>query len=508
MSAVAQSVEQFKNAPGGYEIKIVGSVCKDAVENDFGDTSYAIYRKGESKVFQRITLSELKYCEPKGETAEITTVEYGKQNAVFVDDYNFDGLNDLAIFEGNIGGYGAPSYQIYLFSMAGNRFVKDDEFSKLSQFQGRFEINKRSKMLYVDSKDGCCFHQTEGYKVKNNKPFKVYEHTIDGSAPNGGDDPEIKTKKLINGKWQSWDRNSAATISFDKGKTSKTISVRLTENEPVKWIKIGAASGQKLTVTKNSMDADIRVVEFKGDVSYYDSYEDLQDKGQMSAKLMGNGDYFLQLSAEKNLNFNLTITIENQASDTATGASVSTKFLITPTSVGDIKFGMTVGEAGKVLPKEFRLAPAAGDEGIWLVGVYEGEKLLFTIGDYGDFQGSEDKMPPINKDQKIQVMLIFDSRFKTVEGVHVGMPIAEVEKIYGKLKKITNEPHIGQLGEFTKQPVNLEFNLSTKNNKEITVGIYEKIPNCEITDSSDCLILNYVPNSYISGMALMVPMID
>gem|GEM_PF-296558 len=179
-----------------------------------------------------------------------------------------------------------------------------------------------------------------------------------------------------------------------------------------------------------------------------------------------------------------------------------TNFLITPDSIGDIKLGMTIGEAKKVLPKGFRLAPADGYEGTTLIGVYEGKKLLFTIGSYGDDSRGEEKFPPINEKQKIEVMLIRDSRFKTAEGIHVGMSIANAEKKYGKLKEIINEPHSGQWGKFTNQPKNLEFQFMTKSNVEVTVGIYKKIPNCKITDSSDCLELTYAPNSYISEMSL------
>ncbi len=167
-------------------------------------------------------------------------------------------------------------------------------------------------MIYVHSKSGCCFHQTDGYKVVNNKPFKVYEHTIDGTVPNGGDDPKIMTKKLVNEKWLTWERASAAKVSFDKGKTSKTISVKLDKNEPVKWLGFGAAKGQILNLTVDSPGADVRIVDFKGDVSSYESYESLQEGKILPAKLTGNGDYYVEISAEQDITVNLTISIKNE----------------------------------------------------------------------------------------------------------------------------------------------------------------------------------------------------
>ncbi len=184
----------------------------------------------------------------------------------------------------------------------------------------------------------------------------------------------------------------------------------------------------------------------------------------------------------------------------------TTKNLITKDSVGSIKLGMTVGEAKKVLPKGQKLAPAPGDEGTMLVGVYEGDKLLLTIGDYGDFRGSEDEIPPLNEKQKIEIMLIMDSRFKTAEGIGVGMPIAETEKKYGKLKEMFNYPHAGEFGKFESQPEFLSFNFRPKGDKN-EAGIYEAVPDCaEDAYPPSCRVAKkYNPGSYISTMTLSSP---
>lgn len=184
----------------------------------------------------------------------------------------------------------------------------------------------------------------------------------------------------------------------------------------------------------------------------------------------------------------------------------TTKNLITKDSVGDIKLGMTVGEAKKLLPKGQKLAPAPGDEGTTLVGVYEGKKLLLTIGDYGDFRGSADEMPPLNEKQKIEVMLIMDSRFKTAEGINVGTPIAEAEKKYGKLKEMFSYPHMGEFGKFTNQPKFLKFYFKPKGDFP-GAGIYEAVPNCpEDAYPPSCRVAKkYNPNSYISEMSIVSP---
>ena len=43
------------------------------------------------------------------------TLLYDKQSVVNVGDYNFDGMEDVAICDGAHGSYGGPSYRIYLF---------------------------------------------------------------------------------------------------------------------------------------------------------------------------------------------------------------------------------------------------------------------------------------------------------------------------------------------------------------------------------------------------------
>lgn len=184
----------------------------------------------------------------------------------------------------------------------------------------------------------------------------------------------------------------------------------------------------------------------------------------------------------------------------------TTKNLITKDSVGDIKLGMTVGEAKKVLPKGLRLAPAPGDEGTWLVGVYEGKKLLLTIGDYGDYRDSKEGLPPINEKQKIEVMLIKDSRYKTAEGIGVGTTLAEAEKKYGKLKEMFYYPHEGEFGKFENQPESLQFYFRPKG-KFVEAGIYEAVPNCpEDAYPPSCRVAKkYNLNSYISEMSISSP---
>src|SRR6185295_7992938 len=77
-------------------------------------------------------------------------------------------------------------------------------FSRISHgvSLGMFEIDKKKKLLMRFSKSGCCWHRTEGYAVGGGQPKKVYELTEDATK-NGGEMVEIKTRRLLNGKWKT-----------------------------------------------------------------------------------------------------------------------------------------------------------------------------------------------------------------------------------------------------------------------------------------------------------------
>jgi hypothetical protein len=210
------------------------------------------------------------------------------------------------------GGYNGPSYQVYLFSKVKNKFVKNAAFTKLAQgpYLGMFNPDMKKKMFFTWEKSGCCWHQTKGYKVINNKPVKVYELTETYRTDNS--ESLVTTKKLINGKWRSWGRKSATGIYFDKGKTSKTISVKLSNTEPIKWFKFRASKGQIVTVAKDSPDAFVSIVDASAINVQNDEYvyKIIENKEDLVAKLNFDGDYYLELSAEKNLTVRMTVTIE------------------------------------------------------------------------------------------------------------------------------------------------------------------------------------------------------
>lgn len=199
-SGYAQEVFNIKNASKLYDIRLKVANCQEI--SCEGDATFTVFKKGQSKPFQAFSTPTMF---SKEETRRANTkLMYDYQSVVFFEDYNFDGVEDLAIRDGNNGGYGGPSYQIYLFSPKTGKFVHNVAFTDLNQgvYLGAVEVDKKKKVLRGFSKSGCCWHQTEEFAVINNRPKKVYEYTEDASIP---DESKVKltTKRLIGGRWRT-----------------------------------------------------------------------------------------------------------------------------------------------------------------------------------------------------------------------------------------------------------------------------------------------------------------
>jgi len=179
---------------------------------DMGDSgtceplTVRFFRKNAAKPFQTVRLDRTSMWDsvPKANVINL----YDDQSVINFGDYNFDGVKDVAICDGPNGGYGGPSYQVYLYSPRSKRFVHSKAFTKLGQGVnlGMFETDKKKKMHYVYSKSGCCWHQTEGYDVFRGRPRKVYEFTEDALVGDGW--VRITTKKFIKGSWRTWEKKA------------------------------------------------------------------------------------------------------------------------------------------------------------------------------------------------------------------------------------------------------------------------------------------------------------
>jgi hypothetical protein len=201
-SAFAQKTFDLKDASKYFDVRVTVAKCDDMYCE--GKATYAFYKKGETATpYQVIKLADTSIELGEGGQPEVNeTLLYDKQSAVNVGDFNFDGMEDVAICNGNNGPYGMQSYDVYLSSRAAKKFVYNKAFTETLVGLGMFDFDAKTKTLSTFNKDGCCWHTTERYKVVNNRPVKVWEDTEDATIK---DETKVKitTKTLVGGKWKT-----------------------------------------------------------------------------------------------------------------------------------------------------------------------------------------------------------------------------------------------------------------------------------------------------------------
>lgn len=144
----------------------------------------AIYDKNQKNELIKVISDELTYELPNGQSmAKIMELPFVEQNYILIEDYNFDGINDFAIMDGQFGCYHGPSYQVYLATAKG--FIQSPEFSELTR-NCSFDVDQKNKIIRTMTKSGCCWHQYSEFKVKDNKPY-VIKTVTEGMSDSGID---------------------------------------------------------------------------------------------------------------------------------------------------------------------------------------------------------------------------------------------------------------------------------------------------------------------------------
>jgi len=193
---------EVKNASKTYDVLIEIEKCENKICE--GKVTYTLFKKGSTVPFQMFRFDDTSFMLGDNDRPSANTTRlYDEQSAVSFGDYNFDGIEDLALCDGRNGGYGMPSYQIYLFSQGVKKFVNNKWFTELTQGGGlgMFEVDVKRKVIGTFSKSGCCWHMTREFSVINNRPKKVLEISEDATIANEKK-VRITTKKLVNGRWR------------------------------------------------------------------------------------------------------------------------------------------------------------------------------------------------------------------------------------------------------------------------------------------------------------------
>ncbi|MCO8165734.1 hypothetical protein NJC38_26730 [Pseudomonas sp. 21LCFQ010] len=116
--------------------------------------------------------------------ANVHELPYGEQSVLIYDDFNFDGIKDLALMDGQFSCYHGPSYQVFLGTAEG--FRRSEAFTELAQnYCGFFDYNAQTRRVSTMAKSGCCSHWFTTYRIDSGEPVIEVETAIDASGVAG-----------------------------------------------------------------------------------------------------------------------------------------------------------------------------------------------------------------------------------------------------------------------------------------------------------------------------------
>jgi uncharacterized protein YecT (DUF1311 family) len=173
-------------------------------DTDEGPAEIRIFKKGAHVPFQTISMDNVFLSRDSGGKPLVNSAPlYDYQGVINVGDFNFDGHEDFAIQNGNNGSYGGPSYDVYLYSPAKNRFVYSPPLSNLiEETLGFFSVDPVKKRITTFGKGGCCYHETVTYAVINDKPVAVERYIENAMNVDDKDGVAITEERLVGGKWK------------------------------------------------------------------------------------------------------------------------------------------------------------------------------------------------------------------------------------------------------------------------------------------------------------------
>lgn len=133
----------------------------------------AIFDKKSKRQLIKVTSDELSFSLHDGKiVSNVQELPYGEQSLIIFEDYNFDGVKDLALMDGQNSCYHGPSFRIYLATRSG--FTYSPAFTRLAQeYCGMFSADADTKKIRTMTKSGCCWHEYSEFIVQNNRPVAV-----------------------------------------------------------------------------------------------------------------------------------------------------------------------------------------------------------------------------------------------------------------------------------------------------------------------------------------------
>jgi hypothetical protein len=213
-AASASETIKIQNVSTKYDLEVRVESCGGAgQDNDAnkcnGPAVVRVFRKGSKSPFQTLRLANVELYKDTAAFSPETSAKprglYAEEYSFVFDDFNFDGSEDLAVCNGRDGGYGGPSYSVFLFDKRAEKFIENRRLTRLAGegYLSLFFTDPKRKTLTAYTKSGCCYHETEVYKVVGDAPVlveKIIEDaTTEGGAPEGF--VLVTTRRRVGARW-------------------------------------------------------------------------------------------------------------------------------------------------------------------------------------------------------------------------------------------------------------------------------------------------------------------
>jgi hypothetical protein len=171
--------------PRGFELRLTfadGCESDGSLDACEGAADVSVLRKsanGDLELVQSLTFENVHaWLDATGQPIVNTAKMYGLQGVVNVGDFDFDGHDDFAVYVGDDGPYGGPTYDVFLYSPFAGSFDRSEALSQLTrETLGFFGVDSARRQLTSMAKSGCCFHVWTRYAVVAGEPVPVESHT-------------------------------------------------------------------------------------------------------------------------------------------------------------------------------------------------------------------------------------------------------------------------------------------------------------------------------------------
>jgi hypothetical protein len=207
--AHAQETFDVRDALRDYELKVSVTDCGGEGHVCAGPALVQIFRRGARVPAQSLRLPSVEvYRDAVAHNPKNSRKArglYAEEYSFVGEDFNFDGLEDLAVCNGRGGGYGGPSYSVFLFDRRSRKFVESPRLSRLTEgpYLGLFFADPKKKRLTAHSKSGCCHHETDVFRLAGDRPVLVEKVVEDATRGAGAGEGFVlvTTRKRVNGRW-------------------------------------------------------------------------------------------------------------------------------------------------------------------------------------------------------------------------------------------------------------------------------------------------------------------